>query len=99
MSAKREVIIELHRAGYTNSEIVKLIKALRSTFHHTVKRFKELGNATDRPPSGRPRSARTPKLVKAVKARIKRNLQRSMRKMRWMSMKKPMRNVFKADLK
>ena len=35
MSAKREAIIELHRAGYTNSEIVKLIKAPRSIVHQT----------------------------------------------------------------
>ena len=50
MSAKCEAIIELYRAGYTNSEIVKLIKAPRSTIHHT-KRFKELGNAADQPRS------------------------------------------------
>ena len=36
MSAKSEAIIELHRAGYTNSEIVKLIKAPKSIVHHTV---------------------------------------------------------------
>ena len=47
MSAKREAIIELHCAGYTNLEIVKMIKAPRSTVHHTDKRFKELGNAAD----------------------------------------------------
>ena len=73
MSAKREAIIELHCAGYTNSEIVKLIKVPRSTIHHTVKRFKELGNIEDRPQSGRTRSACTLKLVKAVEARIERN--------------------------
>ena len=31
MSAKRAAIIELHRVGKTNSEIVKLLKAARST--------------------------------------------------------------------
>ena len=55
MSAKHETIIELHRTGYTNSEIVKLIEAPRSTVHQIVKRFKELGNAADQPRSGRPR--------------------------------------------
>ena len=79
--AKREAIIELHRAGKKNSEIVKLIKAPRSTVYHTVKRFNELGNAADRPRSGRPRTARTPKLVNAVKARVRRNPKRSMRRM------------------
>ena len=42
MSDKRAAIIELHRAGKTNSEIVKLLKAPRSTVYHTVSRFKEL---------------------------------------------------------
>ena len=101
MRAEREAMIKLHRAGYTNSEIVKLIKVPRSTVHHTGKRFKELGNLADRPRSGRPRSTRTPKLVKAVEARIKRNPQGSMRKMaREMDVdEKNMRNVVKTDLK
>lgn len=99
--AKREAIIELHRAGKKNSEIVKLIKAPRSTVYHTVKRFNELGNAADRPRSGRPRTARTPKLVNAVKARVRRNPKRSMRRMaRDMDVsEKNMRNVVKTDLK
>ena len=44
MSDKRAAIIELHRAGKTNSEIVKLLKAPRSTVLHTrlagLKNFK-----------------------------------------------------------
>ena len=42
MSNKRAAIIELHCAGKTNSEIVKLLKAPRSTVYYTVSRFKEL---------------------------------------------------------
>ena len=49
MSDKCAAIIELHRAGKTNSEIVKLIKAPGSTVYHTVSRFKELQSTKDRP--------------------------------------------------
>ena len=81
MSNKRAAIIELHRAGKTKPEIVKLLKAPKSTVYHTLRRFKELGTTEDRPRSGRPRTSRTPKMIKAVKARINRNPRRSMRKM------------------
>ena len=40
MSAKRAAIIELHCAGKTNSEIVKLLKAARLTVYYTVTRFR-----------------------------------------------------------
>ena len=39
MSAKHAAIIELHRASKTNSEIVKLLKAVRSTVYYNVTRF------------------------------------------------------------
>ena len=48
MSAKRAAIIELHSAGKTNSEIVKLLKAARSTVYYTVRRFRELKITADR---------------------------------------------------
>ena len=53
MSDKHAAIIELHCTGKTNSEIVKLLKAPRSTVYHMVSRFKELQSAEDRPRSGR----------------------------------------------
>ena len=101
MSDKRAAIIQLHRAGKTNSEILKLLKAPRSTVYHTVSRFKELQSTDDRPRSGRPRSSRTPKVINAVKARIRRNPKRSMRAMaRDMNVsEKTIRNIVKIDLK
>ena len=57
MSVKHAAIIELHRAGKTNSEIVKLLKAARSTVYYTVTRFRELKSTEDRPRYGRPRSS------------------------------------------
>ena len=54
MSDKREAITELHRAGKNNSEIIKLLKVLKSTVYDTVNRFKELDTIEDRPRSDRP---------------------------------------------
>ena len=39
MIVKRAAIIELHRVGKTNSEILKLLKSPRSTVYYTVTRF------------------------------------------------------------
>ena len=101
MSDKRAAIIELHRAGKTNSEIVKLLKAPRSTVYHTVSRFKKLQNTKDCPQSGRPRSSQTPKMINAVRARIRCNPKRSMRAMAHdMNVsEKTIRNIVKTDLK
>ena len=101
MSDKRAAIVELHRAGKTNSEIVKLLKAPRSTVYHTVSRCKELQSTEDRPQSGRPRSSLTPKMINAVRTRIRRNPKRSMRAMaRDMNVsEKTIRNIVKTDLK
>ena len=46
-SAERAAIIELHRAGKTNSKIVKLLKDARSTVCYTVTRFRELKSTED----------------------------------------------------
>ena len=54
MNAKCAAIIELHCAGKTNSKIVKLLKAARSTVYYTVARFRELKS----PQCGRPQSSR-----------------------------------------
>ena len=54
MNAKHAAIIELHRMGKTNSEIVKLLKAARSTVYYTVTRFRELKSTEDCPQHGRP---------------------------------------------
>ena len=81
MSDKCAAIIELYRAGKTNSQIINLLKTPKSTVSHTVNRFKELNSTEDRPRSGRPRTSRTPKAINAVGTRIRRNPIRSLRKM------------------
>ena len=81
--SKRAAIIQLHRAGHSNSKIMKLLKAPKSTVRDTILRFQELGTMEDRDRSGRPRSARTPAKIKAFRERIRRirrNPKRSLRK-------------------
>ena len=46
---KRHAIVELHRAGVSNSMIIKQLKVSKSTAYDTVARFKELGDDKDRP--------------------------------------------------
>ena len=58
-SSKRSIIIILYQAGNQTKDIVKLMKISRTMVQKTVKRFKEIGSAADRPGRGRKRSART----------------------------------------
>ena len=51
--SKRAAIIQLHRAGHSNSKIMKLLKAPKSTVRDTILRFQELGTMEDRDKSGR----------------------------------------------
>ena len=78
--SKRAAIIQLHRAGHSNSKIMKLLKAPKSTVRDTILRFQELGTMEERDRSGRPRSARTPAKIKALRERIRKNPKRSLRK-------------------
>ena len=101
MSDKRASIIKLHRANKTNSETIKLLKTPKSTVYHTVNRSKELNTTEDRPQSGGSRTSCTPKIINAVRERIRRNSKRPMRKMpREIDVReKTMRNIVKTDLK
>ena len=81
---KRQCVIDLHNAGKSNPEILKLLKHLKLNkmfVSRTIKRFAETNSTKDRPRSGCPRSATGPEIKKKVAARIRRNPERSMRKM------------------
>ena len=95
--SQHDAIIQLHCAGKTNPEIIKLLKAPRSTVWKVVKRYQDLGTTSDWPRCGRPRTART----SVIKERIRRNLKRSMRKMaKSLDMdEKSVRTIVKEDLK
>ena len=101
MSDKCAAIIELHRTGKINSEIIKLLKAPKSPVSHTVNRFEELSSAKDRPRSDRPQTSRTPKVINAVRARIRRNPMRPIRKIaREIDLsEKTVKNIVQTDLK
>lgn len=72
----RIAVIALHRCGHAPSEIFKLLKNLKITqrfVYRTIKRYNEVSSINDKERSGRPRTVRTPGVIKAVKARIARN--------------------------
>ena len=78
---KRTAIVELFKAGKSHKEIWKNLKMNRMPVWRTLKRYKKSGNVQNRPGQGRPRSARTAKLVKATREKVRRNPRRSIREM------------------
>lgn len=80
----RAAILHHHVRGLRPCEIFKALKNLnvkRRTIYDVVKRYTETGSTNDKKRSGRPRSARTPAMVKALKARIRRNPRRTQKKL------------------
>ncbi len=67
---ERCAIITLHKLGKTNRKIAKALKVSTNKVWHAVKRYQEVGNGSDRPRSGHPRTQRTPKVIKAVAEQI-----------------------------
>lgn len=84
MSDERHTIQFFFDRGLNANQISKKLKPYkvkRARVFYTVKRLRETGSIYDRPRSGRPRTVRTPKMIRRVKARIWRNPQRSGRRM------------------
>ena len=77
----RASVIALHLKGKAAKEISQLLEVKHFTVHRIITRYNETGTADDRPRSGRPATVNTPKLRRALKGRIQRNNQRSMRRM------------------
>ena len=72
----RVAVIALHKVGTSPSDIFQTLKKLKISkmfIYRTIQRFVETGSIDDRPRAGRPHDVRTPNLVKAVMARIRRN--------------------------
>ena len=77
----RSAIVAMYKHGSSVSKISKTLKLHREQVHRVIKRFKETGGIKNRP-RGRPaRIARTPALRKAVKDKLRRNPERSIRKL------------------
>ena len=61
---KRTAIVELFKAGNSRQDTSKSLKVNRMLVWRTLKRYEETGDIQNRPGQGRPRTARTSKLVK-----------------------------------
>ena len=74
---KRTIIVELNKAGNSKQNIYKSRKVNRILVWMTLKCYDETGDIQNRPGQGRPITARTPKLVKFTREKIRRNPKRS----------------------
>ena len=84
MSDLKSVVIAKHLAGKKNHEILKELSGakINETFtRRTIKLFRDTGDVKQRKGSGRKRSERTSAFVKGVSEWIRRNPERSVRKM------------------
>lgn len=77
---KRAQIVGLKTAGATNNAIVKQLKVCRKTVYNVWKQFQDTGTSSSKPIPGRKRSIRTKSVVSAVKKKMIRNPQRSVRR-------------------
>ena len=81
MESKRSAVVELFNTCKTRNQIASLLNTNRMFISRTLSRFSYTEDVLDRPRPGRPRTARTVSLTKRVLQRIKRNPERSIRKM------------------
>uniref|UniRef100_A0A7I4XUD7 DDE_3 domain-containing protein n=1 Tax=Haemonchus contortus TaxID=6289 RepID=A0A7I4XUD7_HAECO len=76
-SPDRSAIVRLHKAGRPPATIAKHLGIHRSVVYRTLQRRRDLVGLQDHRRSGRPRTARTPKVVESVGKRIARNATRN----------------------
>lgn len=84
MKQYREIVVKRFLHGERPGDIFRLLKphgVKRNFVYKTIRRFQETASTKDRARSGRPRSARTPRVIKVVRERIRRKKNRSIRKM------------------
>lgn len=103
-NAITSAIFTLHKDGKRNGDIVKSLKDLSvsyRTVYKIVKRYRETSKTSDRPRSGRPRTARTPARVKRVREKVRRDCTRSVRKLAKEegTSRATMQRIIKNDLK
>ncbi|VDO47332.1 unnamed protein product [Haemonchus placei] len=96
-------IVRLHKTGRPPATIAMDMDLgiHRSVVYHTLQRYRDLGGLQDYRRSGRPRTARTPEVVEAVRKRRARNATRSISTMaRNMGIsQKSMERIIHEDLK
>ncbi|KAI8430379.1 hypothetical protein MSG28_000669 [Choristoneura fumiferana] len=84
LKENRTAVLALHRCGHSPSTIFKLLKNVNITLrfmYRTIDRYNEVSSVGDKKRIGRPRSVRTPAVIKAIKARIARNPDRKQKLM------------------
>ena len=77
---KSDQIVALKTLSVSNKCIVKQLRVCWKTVFNAWKQFQETGTTSGKPIPGRPRSICTKSVVSAVKKKMKRNPQRSVRK-------------------
>ena len=75
----RKRIIYMHNQNYKITDISRILNMPKPTVWNTISKIFDAGLISDFPHSGRPRTARTPKRIKFVKERVRRNPKRSIR--------------------
>ncbi|CAF0950007.1 unnamed protein product [Didymodactylos carnosus] len=84
MESDRLVIQKYFERGFSGGQIFQHVKQLgitRSCVYRTIRRLRDTGSIPDHPRSGRPRTCRTKERIKRVREKIRRNPQRSARKL------------------
>lgn len=76
----RGAVLAFHLINKKPVEIAKMLNVQPKTVYRIIQRYQETGTTDDRPKSGRPATVNTPKLRARIKQLIKRNNQRSMRR-------------------
>jgi len=84
MNEKRSIGKFYHEQNFRPAQILQRLKNAginRKFIFRTIKRLNETGSVDDRKRSGQCRSVRTPRRIKAVRARVRRNPRQSQRKL------------------
>ena len=77
----RKTILKMDSQGYKVTLISKILDMPNSSVWNIIRKFQTTKEVADLSRTGRLRCMRTPKKIKAIRERVRRNPKRSMRKM------------------
>ena len=101
MAIDRETIVILHRKGESNSTIAKELQVRGEMVWKVVKEFRETGETSNRPGSGRKKTVRTKWMLKNTRKKLRTNPRRLATKLASETriIQTSMRRILKEDLK
>ncbi|KAF2885609.1 hypothetical protein ILUMI_20551 [Ignelater luminosus] len=104
MDAKRNIIKAFIENGYDQATICREVRKLninKMLVYRTYIRYVETGNVKIKKKTGRPRTVKTPKLIKKVRESLQRNCARSCRKLAktYRVSRQVMQRILKDDLR